>query len=312
VHRAAGKAYEALFLRHDALKGAFQRDRKTSLDIQDFARIFAAFCLQTYDVRKFEFSRTDARNYIGKAKDYVRLDVVDEDYLEDCLQAVCLLMDDGLNVVFSHRSFQEYFVAQHISGADPLVQRDLLDRFIESIQVDSVYDLLYEMNPGLVERELLIPKLRRAFDEMGVKKFVGITHFTRFLKKNFTRLRVSRSGFGVMRRGRRGPLPDVVAFAYRHCVPPGQKTAMTRRQREGFAAKHGVVGRSGKRTVREGRIGAVYDLQRLSINAPVIRDLAEQAGGLLSINGLNAVLRVSRELEHKHARVRNSLDQLLK
>ena len=44
------QAYEALFQRHDALKGGYQRDRRTSLDIQDFARVFGAFCLQ--DLRR--------------------------------------------------------------------------------------------------------------------------------------------------------------------------------------------------------------------------------------------------------------------
>lgn len=43
------QAYEALFQCHDALKGAFQRERETSLDIQDFGEILNCFSLQTYD-----------------------------------------------------------------------------------------------------------------------------------------------------------------------------------------------------------------------------------------------------------------------
>ena len=54
------QAYEALFQRHDALKGAFQRDRVSKLNIQDFASVFAAFSIQTYDKRLFQFSRSEA------------------------------------------------------------------------------------------------------------------------------------------------------------------------------------------------------------------------------------------------------------
>ncbi len=50
------QAYEALFQRHDASKGGFRRQKETNLDIHDFARIFALFCLQTYDKRLFKMS----------------------------------------------------------------------------------------------------------------------------------------------------------------------------------------------------------------------------------------------------------------
>ena len=192
------QAYEALFQRHDALKGGYQRERRTSLDIQDFARVFGVFCLQTYDDGRFRFSRSEALEYVRKAKTYVRLDVDDADYLADCLQAVCLLMEDGLSIVFSHRSFQEYFVAQYIHGADPRVQRDLLHRFIAALQTDSVYSLLYETNPGVVEREVLVPKLREALDGMGVGRSVGITHATRVIMANFSHVNVSQGQLGFV------------------------------------------------------------------------------------------------------------------
>ena len=297
------QAYEALFQRHDALKGGYQRDRRTSLDIQDFARVFGAFCLQTYDDRRFRFSRSEALEYVRKAKTYVGLDVEDADYLEDCLQAVCLLMEDGLSVVFSHRSFQEYFVAQYIHGADPRVQRELLDRFIMSIRMDSVYGLLYEMNSGLVERELLVPRLKKIFDDMGVRRFVGITHFMRFLKANFSHVHVSPERIVFLRKGRRRhwqefPSVDVFAFAYRRCVAAEDKTNDAA-QSDAFRERYSASGESE------------YDLSKLSISSPFIKELAE-LGELFSVRGLELVLRLSRDLERRHAKVRDSLDRLLK
>ena len=295
------QAYEALFQRHDALKGGYQRDRRTSLDIQDFSRVFGAFCVQTYDDRRFRFSRSEALEYVRKAKTYVELDVEDTDYLEDCLQAVCLLMEDGLSVVFSHRSFQEYFVAQYIHGADPLVQRDLLDRFIMTIRTDNVYGLLYEMNSGIVEREVLVPKLKKIFDDIGVRRFVGITHFTRLLKANFSGIRVlsEELGFLLKHQDRREFWSlDVLAFAYQRCVAVEDKTA-DETQLVAFRKKYSASGASK------------YDLSKLSVSSPLIKDLAK-CGGLFSVHGLQLVLRLSRDLERRHARVRESLDRLLK
>lgn len=297
------QAYEALFQRHDALKGGYQRDRRTSLDIQDFARVFAAFCLQTYDDRRFRFSRSEALEYVRKAKTYVGLEVEDEHYLEDCLQAVCLLMEDGLSVVFSHRSFQEYFVAQYIHGADPRVQRDLLDRFIRSIRMDNVYGLLYEMNPGIVERELLVPRLKRVFADMKVRRFIGITHFTRFLKTNFSHVSVSPERIGFLHKpSPREQFPglDVLIFAYHQCIADEAKTVGVAQMRA-FRERYSAPGAS-----EEG-----YDLSKLSISSPFIRDLAA-LGGLFSMKGLELVLRLSRDLERRHARARDSLERLLK
>jgi hypothetical protein len=83
------QAYAALFERHDALKGgAFKRQRRTSLDIQDFARVFAAFCLQAYDARVFEFTKVDALKYIGTASRLVQIKCDPGDYLHDVKEAV--------------------------------------------------------------------------------------------------------------------------------------------------------------------------------------------------------------------------------
>ncbi len=157
------QAYETLFNRHDALKAGFQRDRLCDLDILDFSRIFAAFCVQTYDRRLFQFSRSDALTFLEKAKKAVTIEVDSENYLDDSLQSVCLLVEDGLLLVFAHRSFQEYFVARFINAATPKIQRRLIDRFYDNMRRDSVIYLLYELNQDLVERELLIPKLNQLF-----------------------------------------------------------------------------------------------------------------------------------------------------
>ena len=295
------QAYEALFQRHDALKGGYQRDRLTSLDIQDFARIFAAFCLQTYDNRSFQFSRSDALKYISKAKTYVSINVKEEDYLRDCLQSVCLLMEDGLNVVFSHRSFQEYFVARYINSAYPRVQRQLLDRFIRLIRIDGVYSLLYEINPALVERELLVPKLEHIFDNLKVKRRIGITHFLRFMKENFSYFRFHGENIIFTHRSNtkeQFSVVNIIAFTYDRCVVPEHRGFSPQRY-NAFIKKHATD--SDK----------THELDDLSIKSPIIKDLAENSG-LFSIHGLEQVFQVSRNLARKHARVPESLEALLK
>lgn len=188
------QAFEALFLRHDAYKGGFSRSRLTTLDIQDFARVFSLFSLQTYDRRNFKMPRTACLKYIDNSKASLGLDFVVEDYLDDLLSAACLLTEEGLEIAFSHRSFQEYFVALHISSAMPEIQEKLIARYWRNMNSDNVIQLLYELNPGLVERTLLMPKLEQLFQEIGVKREVGVTHTVRAFKKQFNRLNIEPRG----------------------------------------------------------------------------------------------------------------------
>ncbi|KNH29182.1 hypothetical protein ACS77_04645 [Pseudomonas syringae] len=189
------QAYEALFQRHDANKGAYTRVRLTNLDIQDFARVFSLFSVQTFQKRLFKMSRSDCLAFIDKSRDSLKKDFKAQDYLGDLLSAACLLIEDGLDVAFSHRSFQEYFVALYLSTAAPEIQEKLIKLYWDNMSSDSVLSLLYEINPELVERVLLVPELEQFFSLIGVRNKVGITHAARYLKMSFLEFNVDPSIF---------------------------------------------------------------------------------------------------------------------
>jgi hypothetical protein len=195
------QAYEALFQRHDALKAGFKRERLTKLDIQDFGKVFAAFCIQTYDQRAFRMDKSQALEYLEKSKKILNLDFNANDYLVDAQQAVCLLIEDGLQLAFSHRSFQEYFAARFIYHLKPDIQRQIIDKNAEYLLSDNVMQLLFEMSPELVERDFLIPRLTRLQQVLKVKRKVGITHFLRFMQLSKVVFRFSKQ---------RGLIPDFI------------------------------------------------------------------------------------------------------
>jgi len=151
------QAYEALFQRHDSFKGAYCRDRICSLDIQDFSKVFSAFCVHTYDDNKYSFARDEILKYFKFSTDVTGLDVEPEGFLKDCLQAVCLIVEDGLFYTFTHRSFQEYFAAKFIVDCPPDVKGQLLDKFSDRSVSDSVLSLVYEMDTENFEKLFLIP-----------------------------------------------------------------------------------------------------------------------------------------------------------
>ena len=182
------QAYGALFQKHDALKSGYKRARKTGLDISEFARVFSAFSAITYDRRAVTFTALDACQFMGQALRVSGVGGVKaEDVIEDAKQAICLLIDDGLDISFVHRSFQEYFAARFINEAD----QDIKTRYISKLEkgeqglafeVDNVLKLLHEMSPGLVEDCFLIPGLARLFGKDGQRR-LSMSSWRRVLKK---------------------------------------------------------------------------------------------------------------------------------
>ncbi len=191
-------AFDALFHQHDAKKGGYVRERKTKLDSADFARLFGAFCAITYDRRKFSFSTTEARDVVDAASKLTGLKVDSNDFVKDVSKAVCLILEDGSYLTFTHRSFQEYFTALFISQSPEEMQKKLVSKFASNVLRDSVISLLDEMRPDVIDRFLLIPVLSEIRNLIGVKRNTGITAYKKFLELAVSNIILHEGGASIM------------------------------------------------------------------------------------------------------------------
>lgn len=195
-------AYIALFERHDALKGAFKRDRRCKFDILEFKKVFSAFSVLTFQrllsnqksnsTNSLRFPKTTALSFIDTAKEISNLtvDFKTEEFLEDCIKAVCLLIEDGLEITFAHRSFQEYFAALFISTLeDTDTQKELIQSFFKINS--NLVGLLFEINPTVVEKYFIIPTIEEIEKEINFKGKVNITTYKKFLRSYFSYFRTN-------------------------------------------------------------------------------------------------------------------------
>ncbi len=191
------RAFEVMFYRHDAQKDLFRREMICGLDIQQFERVLAAFSLLTYDKKDLKWGITLTLEYIDKAGKLTSLadKFQSKDFLADALQAVCMFVEDGLDFSFTHRSFQEYFVAKFIVYADFQVQQKLIEKYSQYSHSDMVFSLLYKLNPSLVERSLLIPKLNELFAILEVQQEadISIVHLGRYVKMTYSHWRIEKN-----------------------------------------------------------------------------------------------------------------------
>ena len=71
-----------------------------------------------------------------------------------------MLQRDGLNIIFSHRTFQEFFAALCLFRMDRSKVTELLPRYAER-RTDSIVSMLFDMNREIVEDCYLIPKYQK-------------------------------------------------------------------------------------------------------------------------------------------------------
>jgi hypothetical protein len=295
------QAYEALFHRHDALKSGFQRDRKSGLDIQDYARAFAAFSLLSYDQRKFSFSSSQALQIIAMARETAMLTYDDSDFLDDAVQAVCLLLEEGLEITFAHRSFQEYFAARYIQSSPPEVKAKLVERYATSVQMDQVMALLWEMDPYIVEKHYILPKLAEIREAIGVVNGVSTSHLLKYLRLMYGTFSVVDDTRSVGSTVKNESLHAAAMFVFdRYRAWPilsyEENTATDKRLVEAFESDFGD---SGQITTKKLRLQGAF-----------VRAVAE-VGMSWSLSFLESLMDIEKEIRAKHENNKESLEQLL-
>lgn len=168
IHLFYEQAFLTLFHKHDAYKNQFKRKSYTSLDSNQFKKVFATFCYLTYTKQMYSFNEKNLHEFIDKALQYCKLNnIKSELYTKDLIQHVCLIHQDGLNYTFTHRSFQEYFTAYFIAF---YVNENKIYQACETIY-NSNYSLMpiyviFELKKEIVENHWLSKKLQNYLDEI--------------------------------------------------------------------------------------------------------------------------------------------------
>lgn len=159
IHIFYEQAFDTLFHKHDALKSLYKRKSYTGLPIDDFKRLFAAFCILTYSDRKISFTFHELLNYIDQAIALESVKTESQKFFNDLVKSVCIIQKDGNVYTFTHRSFQEYFSAYFISRSQSIDFSSVLDSMVQEYFRDYVIEMLFELNREQIEMNWVLPKL---------------------------------------------------------------------------------------------------------------------------------------------------------
>lgn len=130
--------FDTLYSRHDGYtKNSWPREKLTKFEREDFENILKIFSYLTYIKGQYSFTNeymTDAFNKILKS---INLKCRTEDLVYDLQTTISILVLDGFEYHFPHRSMQEYFTAQFLATLQSDKKQKGYDNLVESFKVKS-------------------------------------------------------------------------------------------------------------------------------------------------------------------------------
>ena len=167
LHLFYYQAFDTMLSKHDATKSC-RRKMLSDLSSDTFKECFAIFCFLTYQKAKTEFTLPEIEEIFKKFPPRIKNVLNIGDFIDDLGNALCVLYREGNRYKFTHRSFQEYFVAYFLNIQTDSKMRDYSFLLIESgkfsTSADSVFPMLEDMSTQRFNNNILIPLLNK-FEE---------------------------------------------------------------------------------------------------------------------------------------------------
>lgn len=162
--------FDVLFYRHDQSKPGFRRKRYTSLDDSRVKKVFSALCFVVRMESHGTLTSDKLRECIATAATACNESVDPDKFRDELTKTVCLMLQDGLEYSFIHKSVTQYYAASFIRGSTEAFARKFYRLISEDSRGES-WDLelkfLAEIDTYRFMKWREIPLLNRAAAELG-------------------------------------------------------------------------------------------------------------------------------------------------
>jgi len=106
--------FQILLQRHDGTKPGFIRPRLCSINDHQYREIFDVFCYKSKAASSMVFNYNQVYDLIQSALSITKLNEDVDCFLKDIKNVTCLLLEEGTQYRFIHKSVQEYYSASFI------------------------------------------------------------------------------------------------------------------------------------------------------------------------------------------------------
>jgi len=151
------EVYDALYKGHDLTKSGFAREKLSGLDFEDFRKLVRAmsFFMMVKKLTSFK-SWSDAIDCIDQLIKLVPAKpTTSANFLNDLLVSVPLMVKEGRELKFLHKTILEYFSAEYLVYSDK--SSDLVNKIFNSSASESfnkTFEFLNDINSSLYDKTI--------------------------------------------------------------------------------------------------------------------------------------------------------------
>lgn len=165
--------FDTLYSRHDTISksGGYTHEKKTNLEKQEIETVLKWFSYVSYFESQFLFDKEYLSNTLDKVKQSNKLNFNTDFIIYDFSVAISVLILEGLDYTFPHRSLQEYFTAILIKELPDEIKKDKIyhQKFVNrNWQSDfNLWELCDEVDKYCFNKYFLLEQLTRFIQQIG-------------------------------------------------------------------------------------------------------------------------------------------------
>lgn len=124
--------FDVVTFTHDKSKGIEKRKSFSNLNQNQLEKVFQRFCFELFLTGKTVFDRKVFIDLLDKSlkRNFITIEIDYLDLINDYTRFACLILKDGLNYTFIHKSIMEYYVANFISDLPEIRAEEVIDKKI--------------------------------------------------------------------------------------------------------------------------------------------------------------------------------------
>lgn len=181
--------FDVVTFTHDKSKGIEKRKSFSDLNQNQLEKVFERFCFESFLVRKTVFDKKLFIDLLQKSlkKNSISIDIDYADLIDDYTRFACLILKDGSEYTFIHKSIQEYYVANFITNLPEILAKEVIEKkFIKEsffrFANTNYIDFLEVLRPYYFKKYYLLAGLNLYKDEINLEFKKDDINFYKFIE----------------------------------------------------------------------------------------------------------------------------------
>lgn len=181
--------FDVVTFTHDKSKGIEKRKSFSNLSQDQLEKVFERFCFETFLVRKTVFDKAFFIELLKKSikKIGISTDIDYMDLIDDYTRFACLILRDGSDFTFIHKSIQEYYVASFIANLPEASAKEVINKkfikqnFFKFINTNYL-DFIEVLKPYFYKKYYLLGGINLYEEEVNLSFKNDDINFRKFLE----------------------------------------------------------------------------------------------------------------------------------